>query len=113
MQKESLFKVYLEFYVVAKDCDEAADSVALSPEDTISYDTQAVLSEEATEEAMSFLEQLQDNFLEQDRVDETMIFYLKSKGIKDKLFITYKEIIDALARGLKERKGVAEDLEED
>lgn len=109
--EECLYRVYLEFLVVAKDDTEAHETVKytiLSPDDEIVFDTEQMLSTEATEEAISFMTQMMSANVD-DQMEPVMISYLKAKGLKDKPYLFYKEAIDALRRTIKEREDVNEE----
>ena len=112
--KESLYRVYLEFLVVAVDSEEASETVKytmLSPNDTIDFDSELMLSAEATEEAISFMSQMMSTNVDEDQMEPVMISYLKAKGLKDRPYMFYKEVVDALKRAIKERDG--EDTDEE
>lgn len=114
--KECLYRVYLEFLVVAKDESEANETVKytiLSPNDEIDFDTEQMLPTEATEEAISFMTQMMSTNVDDDQMEPVMISYLKAKGLKDRPYLFYKEVIDALRRAIKERDGEQVDNEED
>lgn len=106
--KEGLYRVFLEFFVVAKDDTEANETVkytVLSPNDEVDFDTELMLPVEATEEAISFMTQMMSTNVDDDQMEPVMISYLKAKGLKDRPYMFYKEVIDALRRAIKERDG--------
>lgn len=111
--REGLFRVYVEFYVVASNGDEASECVALASEDTMNFQTVEILSVDATEEAISFMMQLMSSRVDDDQIEAVMTSYLKAKGLKDKPYLYYKDCIDALRRAIKERDGVEDVNEED
>lgn len=116
MAKEALYRVYLEFMVVAKDDTEANETVKytiLSPNDEVDFDTEMMLPIEATEEAISFMTQMMSTNVDDDQMEPVMISYLKAKGLKEKPYLFYKEVIDALKRAIKDRDGEIDEEDED
>lgn len=116
MIKEGLYRVYLEFVVVAKDSSEANETVkftVLSPNDEVDFDTELMLSVEATEEAISFMTQMTETNVDEDQMEPVMISYLKAKGLKERPYLFYKDVIDALRRAIEDRKGGHYEDEED
>lgn len=100
MSKEALYKVYLEFYVVAKDEDEASDCVQMTPQDRLDFNVKSVLDERATEEAISFLTQLESTHVDRDTQDKVIMSYLIAKGVGSE----YIEVLTALRRAIRERR---------
>ena len=111
--KEGLFRVYVEFYVVASSGDEASECVALAPENSMNFQTVEILPIDATEEAISFMMQLMSSRVDDDQIEAVMTSYLKAKGLKDKPYLYYKDCIDAIRRAIKERDGEEDNDEED